>query len=272
MYKSFFDQKVVIITGSSVGIGKSIALLLGKQNAHIVLNARNEDKLLAAETELKTAGCNVISYVGDVTKEEDCDGLITKAIEHYGKIDVLINNAGVSMRGMLAELSPGLISTIFNTNTIAPILLSQKAIPHIKQTEGSILFISSLAALRGLPFISIYCASKMALTAVAESMRVETKADGIHVGLVYVGFTKTEKDKTALNASGKPILLAERKGIFNNSTNNVAKKISRNIELRKNKTVIGVSGNLYYFLSKFFPGLLELIIVKSQFNVDKLSK
>lgn len=207
-----------------MGIGKSLALLLGKQNAHIVLNARNEEKLLATESELKAAGCSVISYVGDVTKEEDCDGLIAKTIEHYGKIDVLINNAGVSMRGMLAELSPGLVSTIFNTNTIAPINLSQKAIPHIKQTKGSILFISSLAALRGLPLISIYCASKMALTAVAESMRVETKADGIHIGLIYVGFTQSEKEKTVLNAFGIPLPLGERNSIFFNTSNNVAKK------------------------------------------------
>ena len=270
--KSFFNQKVVIITGSSMGIGKSLAMLLGKQGSHVVLNARNEDKLLATETELKNAGCNVISYAGDMSKEEDCNGLIAKTIEHYGKIYILINNAGLSMRGMMEQLSPNLVSTIFNTNTIAPIILSQKAIPYIKQTKGSILFISSLAAMRGLPLISIYCASKMALTAVSESMRIETKPDGIHIGIVYIGFTKAEDDKTVLNTEGIPILLGERNGAFNLTTNKVAKKISQNIELRKNKTVIGISGNLYYFLSKFFPRLLELIITRSQKQVKQLSK
>ncbi len=269
---SFYDEKVVIITGSSMGIGKSLALLLGKQNAHIVLNARNEVKLLATETELKAEGCSVISCIGDVTKEEDCKKLIDIALAHFGKIDILINNAGISMRGMVEQIPASLVSTIFNTNTIAPIVLSQKALPHIKQTGGSIVFISSLAALRGLPLISIYCASKMALTAVAESMRIETKDHGVHIGLVFVGFTKSEKEKTVLNSEGNLTFLGERKGIFYNGISDVAKQISKNIKRRQKQTVVGVSGKIYYFFSKFFPRLMELIIIKSQKQLNRLSK
>lgn len=270
--KSFFEQKVVIITGSSMGIGKSLALYLGKQKAHVVLNARNAERLLATEIELKEAGCSVVRFVGDITNEKECDRLIQKTIDSFGKIDILVNNAGVSMRGKLEHLSPGLISTIFNINTIAPIILTKKALPYIEQTKGSIVFISSLAALRGLPVISIYSAAKMALTAISQSLRFETKPYGIHVGLVYVGITKIEKDKTALDANGKTLVLDERKGIFTESMPNVAKGISLNIEYRKKQSIIGFSGKVYYFLIKFFPRLMDVIIHRSQKKVDTLSK
>lgn len=264
-----FSGKVIIITGSSMGIGKSLASLLGEGHAKLVINARNQEILLATEKELKGLGYEVISFAGDITSEIVCKNLVDTTVRHYGRIDVLVNNAGVSMRGTIDQLMPDVISTIFNVNTIAPVILTKMALPYIKLTKGSIIFISSLAGLRGLPFISIYSAAKMALTAVAEALRVENKLNGIHIGLVYVGYTAIESGKTAINYDGNPILLAERKGYLNDSTERVAKEIARNIAGRKKKTIIGVPGKLYAFLVRYLPGILELMVLRSHRKMEK---
>jgi short-subunit dehydrogenase len=272
MYDNYFNQKVVIITGSSMGIGKSLALLLAKSKAKVVLNARSKDKLFATVNELKAAGCDVLGFAGDVTLETDCNALISATIEHFGKIDVLVNNAGVSMRGPVANLSAKVIADVFNINTIAPLVLTQIAMPHIKQSNGSIVFISSLAGLRGLPLISIYSAAKMSLTAIAQALRVEHYADNIHIGLIYVGITKIEKDKTALDANGEKVLLDERNGFFTSNSEHVAKKIASNIAKRKKQSVIGIAGKVYYSLIRFLPGLVEFLLIRSQKKMNKLYK
>ncbi|MEO8148149.1 MAG: SDR family NAD(P)-dependent oxidoreductase [Bacteroidia bacterium] len=272
MYKQFFDQKVVVITGSSMGIGKSLALLLGSYHAKIVLNGRNKDKLLATELELKNLGYDVISFTGDVTVEEDCQNLINTAVQHYKKIDVLVNNAGVGVRGTLAQLSPQVISAIYNINAVAPVRITQMALPHIKQTKGSIIFISSLAGLRGLPQLSVYSAAKMSLTAIAQSIRVENYSDGIHVGLMYVGITENEKGKMVLDTEGRQVLLEREKRTFQSTPGQVALKIAANISSRKKQTVVGISGKIFFFLTRYFPGLFEFLLIRSQKKVNELYK
>ena len=174
------------------------------------------------------------------------------------------------MRGTIGQLSPGVISTVFNVNTVGPVMLTQMALQHIRQTKGSIVFISSLAGLRGLPFISVYSAAKMALTAIAEGLRVETKADGIHIGLIHVGYTEVESGKTTIGADGKLIRLDERKGFFTDTSEDVAKIIAMNISKRKSRTVIGIPGKLFSFLVRYLPGILEIAILRSYGRMKKI--
>lgn len=267
-----FTQKVVIITGSSMGIGKALAKYLGRRNAKIVLNARTKDKLLATEQELKKEGFEVISFAGDITKEEEAKGLINFTLQHYGKIDILVNNAGVSMRGMIETLSTDVISFIYQVNAIAPLILTRMALPEIKKTKGSIVFVSSLAGLRGLPFISVYCSAKMSLTGITQALRVEHYADNIHIGLVYVGITKIEAGKTAIGADGTLVLLAERKGYFKDTPEKIAQKIAQNILSRKKNTVVGIPGKIFAFLSRYFPNLLEMMVTRSYKKMQRLYK
>ncbi len=271
--KNFFNEKVVVITGSSMGIGKSLAQLLGSQKAKIVMNARNAEKLADSCLELQALGYNVIACEGDVTLAADCTKLIDAAIRHFGKIDILVNNAGVGMRGAIATITPGVISSIFNVNAIAPILLTQVALPHIKESKGSIIFISSLAGLRGLPFLSIYSAAKMSLTAFAQALRAEHHHDKIHIGLVYVGITQINEGKTAIGSDGKPVLLAHRKeGILTETIDQVAVKIASNISSKKKQTIIGLAGKAFYFLIRYTPGLFEFLLLRSQKRINKLYK
>lgn len=267
-----FEQKVIIITGSSMGIGKALAKNTGNRKAKIILNARSAEKLLLTEQELKLNGFDVCSFAGDVTKEEDCLALIDFAIKQYGRIDVLVNNAGASMRGMIESVSPGVMTYIYQVNTIAPLILTKMALPHIKKNKGSVVFISSLAGLRGLPFISIYCSAKMALTAIAQALRIEQAADNVHVGIVYIGITKIEADKTAIGANGELVTLNERKGMFKDSPEYVANKIVQNIIRRKHQTVIGLPGKLFFFLSRYFPALLGFMINRSYKKMKALYK
>jgi len=256
--KKYFKDKVVIITGSSTGIGKQLSLLLGNDEAKIVINARSSDKLKETENELKQLGHEVRSFVGDISEEKDCKELIDYCISEFGRLDVLVNNAGVSMRGKMEELNPALIKKIFDINALGPIYLALFALPHIKKSQGSIVFISSLAALKGLPLISVYGSAKMALTALAETLYVEHKGDGVHVGIVYVGYTEIQSGKTALDANGKPIELEARQSFFVTSTSDVAKKIRKHIYLRQHKTSVGFIGGLYRGLVRFFPRVMTL--------------
>lgn len=258
--KYSINEKVVVITGSSMGIGKALANLLGHNRAKLVINARNEDRLQAAEKELKNQGYDVFSFAGDITSETECRNLIDATIRHFGRIDVLVNNAGVSMRGTIEQLSPEVISTVFKVNAIAPVMLTQMALPYIRKTKGSIVFISSLAGLRGLPLVSVYSAAKMALTAIVEALQVEMYSSEIHIGLVYVGYTEIEQGKMAIGADGKPVSLQERKGFFTATTEQVAIKILQSIMMRKRRTVVGITGKLYAMLVRYFPALVELMI------------
>lgn len=254
--------KVVIITGSSMGIGKTLAIRLGQLGAKIIINARNEIRLKEAEAELKALRIEVYSFAGDITDASIAEGLIHFTIEQFGALDILVNNAGTSMRGKIESVSADVLKSIYEINTIAPIMLTQMAIPYIKQQKGSIIFISSLAGLKGLPFISIYCSAKMGLTAIADALRIEHGEDKIHVGLVYVGITAVENGKTTLGPNGEFIPLDERNGWHVASLEHVAKKIAQNIMLRKNKTIIGMSGKIYYTLVRIFPSLADLLTRK----------
>ncbi len=270
--KNYFDDRVVVITGSSMGIGKSLALLLGSKKAKMVLNARNAPKLNETVEELKKMGYNCIGVAGDVTLEEDCRNLINTTLQHFGRMDVLVNNAGTGMRGMISKLTPQAISTIYKINAISPMMLSQMALQHIKDTKGSIVFISSLAGLRGLPFLSVYSAAKMSLTAFAQAMRVENYADKIHIGLVFVGITQIEKGKAAVGADGLPVMLEPRTGALISTIEQVAVKIAGNISSRKKQTIIGIPGKLFFLLTRYLPSLFEFLLLRSQKRVNKLYK
>ncbi len=270
MNRLFFDQKVIVITGSSKGIGKGLAFFLGSCHAKIVLNARNSDQLSSTENEMKKRGYDVISFRGDISKEEDCINLINTAVNHYGKIDVLVNNAGVSMRGSFSDLSTKLIIDSFNLNAIAPLILTKIALPYIKQSDGSIIFISTLAGLYGLPNISVYSASKMPLTAITQALRVEHNSDRIHFGLIYVGITENEPGKTVLNTEGNPVSLREEGRPFQSSLESVVSKISSVISSRKKQLVIGMPGKTFYILSRYFPRILKFLLIRQKNKIERI--
>jgi len=270
--KNNFPGKVAVITGSARGIGKAIAIELAKQGVSIVLNGRNQQRLLKTETELKKITENVIAVCTDVSDASASQNLIKAAIDKFGKLDILINNVGVSMRGTMAELNPDVYRKVFESNVLGAVNPTIPAIPFLRKTKGSIVYISSLAGIRGLPGLSAYCSSKMALRAIAESIRLEEKKHDIHVGLIQVGITEIEHNKETVSADGSLMVLQPRDKAKVQTTEQVALATIKNIKKRKFITTLTAIGKLNYFMQARFPMLVEKIILKNLHKFEEKSK
>lgn len=264
-----FQDKVAIITGSSQGIGKATAIALAKLGAKIVLNGRNAERLDKAVNTLKAKGAEVLGVVGDVADVDQAQNLIDKTIEKFGRLDILVNNAGVSMRGDFAELKPDVFNQVFNTNVIGVTNLTIPAMKHLKANKGSLVFISSLAGIRGLPGLSAYCSSKMALRAIAESIRIEEAGSGLHVGLIQVGITEIEFAKQTVGADGNLQTISDRSKFKVMSMDSVAQAVVKNIKKRKFVTTLSPIGKVNAIMQSVMPGVVEKVLIRS---IDKIKK
>ncbi|MDP2423112.1 MAG: SDR family NAD(P)-dependent oxidoreductase [Bacteroidales bacterium] len=267
-----FQGKVAVITGSSRGIGKAIALELARNGAHIVLNGRNQAWLIETENEIRKIHDHVVSVCCDVSTIHGGQLLISEAINSFSKIDILVNNVGVSMRGNVADLNPEVFKTVFESNVLGAVNPTIPALKHLRNTKGSIIFISSLAGIRGLPGLSAYCSSKMALRALAETIRIEEAKHKLHVGLVFVGFTKNENNKESIAADGSKIILEPRTGRGVQTLEAVAAAVVRNISKRKFVTVLTALGKLNAFIQPRFPFLVEWLILRNLKKFEERSR
>lgn len=267
-----FQEKVAIITGSSRGIGKAIAIELAKKGVSIVLNGRNEERLKDVEEQIRKIHSNVIAVCCDVSDPKSAENLIETAVEKFGRLDILVNNVGVSMRGTVAELNPDVFKKVFESNVYGTVNPTIPAIPYLRKTKGSIVFISSLAGIRGLPGLSAYCSSKMALRAIAESIRIEEKKNDIHVGLIQVGITEIEHNKETIAADGSLKVLKNRDKSKVQSTEQVAKATVKNIKKRKFITTLTGIGKVNKFMQSRYPMLVEKIILKNIHKFEEKSE
>jgi short-subunit dehydrogenase len=261
-----FKEKVAVITGSTRGIGKATAIALAKNGASVVINGRDPGKLTKTEHELRSLTENVLAVCADVSIPSQAKHLIDKTIERFGKVDIFINNAAVSMRGNFSELEPEVFKTVFDTNVMGVVNCTIPVLPYIKKSRGSIVFISSLAGIRGLPIQSAYCSSKMALRAIAESIRIEEKNSEIHVGLIFVGITENECEKKVFAADGSLMELNEISALKVHSLDSVAKAILTNLKKRRYRTTLTVVGKSLAIIQPIFPDLVERLLV---FSVKK---
>lgn len=271
MSVNIFWDKVAIITGSSRGIGKATAIELARKGACVVLNGRNQESLSQAENEMKSLDGKVISICCDITVPEQAKDLVEKTINTFGKIDILINNAGVSMRGNFTELNPEVFNSVFKTNVLGVANITIPAMPFIKESKGSIVFVSSLAGIRGLPGISAYCASKMALRAIAESIRIEESRSKIHIGLIFVGITEIDKGKTSISSDGSLLELKDRSNANVQSTKSVANAILKNIRTRKFRTTLTMIGKLNALIQPIMPGFVEKLLIHTAKRIKNRS-
>lgn len=264
--------KVAVITGSSRGIGKAIAKALAQEGATVVLNGRNQKRLNEAIDDLKTIHDRIDAICCDVSVIEEGRRLIEETVERYGRLDILVNNVGVSSRGYVADLDPGVFQTVFSSNVYGTVNPTIPAIPHLRKTKGSLIFISSLAGIRGLPTLSAYCSSKMALRAIAESIRIEEHKNKIHVGLIYVGITEIEHNKEAIAADGSMQILKDRSDKKVHTTDQVAKAVLKNIKKRKFITTLTSIGKINKYMQPRMPLTVEKIILKSLHKFEEHSE
>ena len=228
-------DKVVIITGASSGIGKALAYELAHQGAKVVLAARNIEELLHIEQDLRQQGAEVLSVRTDVTKELACKELIEQAYARFGRIDALINNAGISMRALLEDLEPAVLRKVMDVNFWGTVYCSKYALPYLLESKGSLVGVISIAGFIGLPGRTGYAASKFAVR----------------------GFLNTVR-KTALNANGRQQGESPRNENKMMTAEKCAAIIVKGIRKRKREIIMTfVEGKLAVFLSKWLPGLVD---------------
>jgi len=256
-----FKNKVVIITGASSGIGKSCAEEFAKRGATLVLAARQFVTLCEITADLeKRHGIKALAVQTDVTKEEDCTALIAQAVKTFGRIDVLINNAGISMRALFSELDLSVLKNLMDVNFWGTVYCTKFALPEILKTKGTIIGVSSIAGYRGLPGRSGYSASKFAMNGFMESLRTELLKTGVHVMVACPGFTSSNVRVAALNKDGLSHGETNMEEGKIMSSEEVALNIVNGIAARKRTLIMTGQGKLTIFINKLMPGLADKLI------------
>ncbi len=252
--------KVVIITGASSGIGKALAYEFSNHGSKIVMGARNYDLLAEIAEDIKKKGGDVIFVQTDVSNENDCKNLIVSAIDHYGKVDVLINNAGISMRALFENTKLEVSRKLMDVNFWGTIFCTKYALPHILKQKGSVVAVSSVAGLKGLPARTGYSASKFAMDGFMEALRAENLKKDLHVLIAYPGFTSSNIRNTSLNAEGNQQGESPRDEDKMMSAEEVAKYIYKAVSRRKNRIILTAQGKLLAALNNWFPDILDRLI------------
>ena len=196
------NQKYVLITGASSGIGEACAYEFAARGSKIVLAARNIAKLRNIEANLTNKGGESLVVKTDVSIEDDCKNLIVRTIEQYGRIDVLVNNAGISMRALFKDLDLSVIKNVMDVNFWGTVYCTKYALPYLLEAKGSVVGVISIAGYIGLPARTGYSASKYAIRGFLDTLRVETLKQGLHVLVAAPGFTASNIRMTALTADG----------------------------------------------------------------------
>lgn len=265
-----FENKVVVITGGSDGIGKSLVELFLKHGAKVATCARNHDKLYRLQQQ--NANKPLLVYTADIGNEEDCKDFIQGVIKSYGTIDILINNAGISMRSLFEEVEIDTLKKLMDTNFWGTVYCTKFSLQHILKNKGSIVAVSSIAGFRGLPGRSGYSASKFAVNGWIESIRTELLKTGVNVLLVCPGFTSSNIRNAALNKKG----LAQGESPMDEgkmmSSDECALHIVKAISKRKRNLILTFTGKRAVFLNKFFPALADKLIYKFFYKNDELVK
>jgi short-subunit dehydrogenase len=267
---SFFTDKVVVITGGSDGIGKALIDQLIIEGARVATCGRNHDKLYSLQMQYTNVLLHTMAC--DVSNEEDCRRFIDSTIETFGGIDILINNAGISMRALFKDTEATVIRKIMEVNFFGSVYCTHFALPSILERKGTIVGVSSIAGYRGLPGRSGYSASKFAMQGWLESLRTELLKTGVHVMWVCPGFTTSNIRNAALNSKGDALgesALDESKLM---SAEACARHILQAIEKRKRTLVLTFNGKRTVFMNKLFPSLADRLAHNFFFKKGELVK
>ena len=252
-------DKVVIITGASSGIGEAMAKCYAESGAKVVLGARSEDKLKALTEEIHAKGGEATYCAVDVVNEQECKALIDKAIEVFGRIDILICNAGISMRAIFDDVDLKVLHRLMDVNFWGTVNCSKYALPYLQATKGSLVGISSVAGLHGLPGRTGYSASKYAMTGFLETVRIENLKKGLHVMVACPGFTASNVRFSALVADGSQQGATPREESKMMTPEEVAHIVAKGILKRKRLCLMEIEGRATHFVKKFAPAFLDRI-------------
>jgi short-subunit dehydrogenase len=260
-------MNVIVITGASEGIGAEMArqwAARGKANTALVLAARNVDKLEAVATECRQFGSRVLVQRCDVGVQAECVALVNAAVQAFGRLDTLVNNAGMSAQALFSEVDDlGWYETLMRINHWGSVWCTHAALPHLKAARGRIVGVSSLAGLVGVPGRTAYCGTKFAMTGFFEALRVELISAGVSVTLAYPGVVATEIRYRGFNAKGEA---AGQSGLDETGAMSVetcAQLIIDGTEARERDIVMTTQGRLGRWLKLLAPGMVDKLALKA---------
>jgi len=256
-------DKVVVITGGSSGIGKALAEVFGRNGAKVLITGRNKSDLELAVADLKQKNISIESFVADVSVEIDNNRMAAEAMRLFGRIDVLINNAGITMRALFSELDMSVVKKVMDINFYGVLFATKACLPEILKNNGSIVGISSIAGFRGLPERTGYSASKFALNGFLEVLRTEMLHQGVHVLTAAPGFTASNIRKKALTKDGSAQGESPRDEEKMMTAEECAQHIYNAVIKRKNFVILTFQGKAAVWINKLFPKLADKLVYKT---------
>lgn len=266
----FFKDKVIAITGGTDGIGKALIEELVNKGAKIATCGRSQDKLYGLQVQYSNKLIHVVA--ADVSNEHDCKRFIDSTLQTFGGIDILINNAGVSMRALVSETDLSTIRKVMDVNFWGTVYCTKFALESIIARKGTIVGISSIAGYRGLPGRSGYSASKHAVNGWLEALRTELMDEGVNVMWVSPGFTSSNIRNVALNNEANPHGESPMDEGKMMSAADCASYIIKAIEKRKRTLVLTFTGKQTIFMNKFFPRWADNLVKNYFFKNGQLIK
>lgn len=260
MSQDLWKDKVVIVTGASMGIGKALAMDAYGRGAKIAVCARNLENLneaFAAIPEHK-----IFKFQLDVTDEKACYAFVAQTLNKFGRIDILLNNAGMSMRSLFKDLDVQVLKNLMDVNFWGTVYMTKAALPYILKTKGVILGVSSIAGFRGLPGRTGYSASKYAMQGFMEALKTELLKTGVHVMWVCPGYTTSNIRNTALGSDGKPLQESNMDENKMMSPEQCALIINNGVAKRKRTIIMTTQGKLTVWVNKLFGKLADKLVYK----------
>jgi short-subunit dehydrogenase len=262
MASTRFSQHAVIITGASSGIGEALALRLAEEGAWLGLAARRADRLEAVADACRACGARALAIPTDVADEQACRALVERTQREYGRLDMLINNAGLSVVSRLADLHDlDLFRRVMNVNFYGALYCTFHALPHLIETKGRLVNISSLGGRLAIPYNSSYVASKFALGGLSDSLRLELAGSGVSVTLICPYWVVSEFHESYLDRDGQPkgprgrALYTKRM-----MTADGCAKITLEAARRRRREVLMGPGKPAVWLQALAPGLADRLI------------
>ncbi|HET7732019.1 MAG TPA: SDR family oxidoreductase [Usitatibacter sp.] len=253
-------DKVVVITGASKGIGAELARQLAAKGAPLVLAARGVAEMERVAEECRALGAKAITVKADVAREADCRAIVSGAHLAFGGLDVLVNNAGMTMWARFEEIADlSILERIMQVNYMGAVHCTRFALPYLRQSGGLVVGVASLTALTGVPTRSGYAASKHAMRGFFDSLRIELEGSGVGVTMVYPGFVATGIRENATGPDGKPIRVSPVKEGEVMGVEECARRIVRAIERREREVVMTARGKMAQWLKLLAPSLVDRI-------------
>lgn len=263
-------DKVAVVTGGSEGIGKALVDILLMHGAKVATCGRNYDKLY--ELQKQYSGRPLMIHATDVSNEQDCHHFIDQVVKTYGTIDILINNAGISMRALFVDAELETLRRVMDINFWGTVYCTKFALPYIIKQKGTIVGVSSVAGYRGLPGRSGYSASKFAVNGWLEALRTELMESGVNVMWVCPGFTTSNIRNAALDKNAQPTGETKMDEGKMMTAEECAVHIVTAIEKRKRTIVLTGTGKQAVFMNRFFPALADKLVRKFYFKNGNLVK